>query len=129
MKTLYINEMWAEDDELFKKMKENYQSDNEQEFFEKLLYKQQWELSMANDILLHEDNNEDRIYIVRVYYEEYIVGNATHPADEVHVMNLSEALNLNLKEIGALDEDITLFAWLRRRDYAGIDYNQDIDYL
>ncbi len=44
------------------------------------------------------------------------------------VQNQIDALNLNLKEISVLDEDITLFEWLRRRDYAGITYDNDFDY-
>ncbi len=128
MKTSVINPL-GEDAELFARMKDNYQSDNEREFFEKLLYKEQWEMSMANDVLLAEWNNEDDIYIIRCYYDEYIVGRIGKGYGEEHVMNLSEALNLNLKEICVLDEDITLFEWLRRRDYAGLDYNHDIDYL
>ncbi len=120
--------MWRVDNELFARMKDNYQSDNEREFFEKLLYKQQWEDSLSNDLLLSENDNDDEIYIVREYCSEYVVGRFGKGYGEEHVMNLSEALNLNLKEIGALDEDITLFEWLRRRDYAGIDYNNDFDY-
>ncbi len=128
MKLRYINKMWTEDDELFEMMKGHYQSDNEREFFEKMLYKQQWECTIAHDLLLSEKDNDDDIYIIRIDCSEYVVGNVTNPADEVHVMNLSDALNLNLKAIRVLDEDITLFEWLRRRDYAGIDYNNDFDY-
>ncbi len=127
MKSTKINLMWEEDDNLFASMKDNYQSENEREFFEKILYKQQWECSLSNDLILSEKDNEDEIYIVRVYFEEYIVGKKGK-IEEEHVMNLSTALNLNLKEIGVLDESITLFEWLRRRDYVGVKYDNDFDY-
>ncbi len=129
MKAAKLNPVLGDEAELFVSMECNYQSDNEREFFEKLLYKQQWECSFSHDVLLSECNNEDEIYIVRCYFDEYKVGKNGKAADEVCVQNLHDALNLNLKEIGVLDEDIILFAWLRRRDYAGIDYNHNIDYL
>ncbi len=128
MKAAKLNPMMGDDAELFASMKDNYQSENEREFFEKMLYKQQWECSFSHDLLLSERDNEDEIYIVRCYFDEYIVGKNGKAADEVYVQNLIDALNLNLKKIGVLDEDITLFQWLRRRDYAGINYDNDFDY-
>lgn len=68
------NTLWTEDNALFKSMEEHYQSDNEREFFETLRYKQENVISISYDLILHEDNNEDRIYIVRCWYDEYIVG-------------------------------------------------------
>ncbi|MCD8210644.1 MAG: hypothetical protein LUC37_03745 [Prevotella sp.] len=75
-----------------------------------------------------ERDNEDGIYIVRIDYDDYVVGKKGKEGDEVHVMCLLTALELNLKEIGVLNEDITLFKWLRRRDYAGVNYDADYDY-
>ncbi len=129
MKLSFKNEMWVDDYELFAKMKDNYLSEKEREFFEKIFYKRQWECTIARDMLLLENDNEDKIYILRINCSEYIVGSAYNAKDEVHVMCLSEALNLNLKEIGAMDEDITLFQWLRQRNYAGINYENDHDYI
>ena len=42
-------------------------------------------------------------------------------------MYLAEALQLNLKEVGLLDRDITLFEWLRERDYKGVEYDHNYD--
>lgn len=75
---------------------------------------------------MSELNNEDRLYIVRCEYEEYIVGQE-FIAEEQHVMCLYDALNLNLKKTGLVDKDITLFEWLRQRDYAGIEYDHNYD--
>lgn len=115
-----------EDKALFESMVGHYQSDNEREFFEKLRYKQEHVMTCSNDLILDEDNNEDGIYIVRCWYEEYVVGQEK-VIEEQHVMYLAEALRLNLKEVGLLDRDITLFGWLRERDYKGVEYNHNYD--
>ena len=114
------------DVELFKYMKNHYQSDNEKEFFEKLQYKQENVLTVALDLILSERNNEDKLYIVRCEYSEYIVGQEV-VIEEQHVMCLSEALEINLKKVGLLNRDITLFQWLRERDYAGVEYDHNYD--
>lgn len=44
-------------------------------------------------------------------------------------MNLSVALNSNLKQLGMCEKDVTLFEWLRANDYEGIRYDRNIDYL
>ena len=115
-----------EDRALFERMKDNYQSENEKEFFEKLRHKQEKVFTVSNDLILHEFNNEDQLYIVRCEYEEYVVGSAIRREEE-HTMDLSEALAINLKEAGLLDRDITLFDWLRERDYAGVEYDHNYD--
>lgn len=118
----------SEDKALFESMVGHYQSDNEREFFERLQYKQENVMTSSNDLILHEDNNEDGIYIVRCWYEEYVVGQEK-VVEEQHVMCLAEALRLNLKETGLLDRDITIFEWLRERDYKGVEYDHNYDDL
>ncbi len=120
------NELIKEDKALFEYMETHYQSANEREFFEKLRYKEENVLTVANDLILSEKNNEDRLYIVRCIFEEYIVGKEGC-IEELHVMCLYDALKLNLKEGGFLDKDITLFQWLRARDYAGVEYDHNYD--
>lgn len=120
------NELFKEDKALFEYMKTHYQSVNEKEFFEKLRYKEENVLTVANDLILSEGNNADKLYIVRCIFEEYIVGKEGN-IEEQHVMCLDDALKLNLKEVGFLDKDITLFQWLRNRDYAGIEYDHNYD--
>ena len=114
------------DKALFESMVGHYQSDNEREFFENLRFKQENVFTVSHDLILHEDNNEDGLYIVRCEYEEYIVGQEK-VIEEQHVMFLAEALQLNLKEAGLLDRDITLFDWLRERDYKGVEYDHNYD--
>lgn len=126
---LYKHKLVAEDKALFESMVGHYQSENEREFFEKQRYKQEYVMTSSNDLLLHEDNNEDRIYIVRCWYEEYVVGGELYKRGEEHYMTLAEALSANLKDIGVLDRDITLFQWLRERDYKGVEYDHNFDDL
>ena len=120
--------MWDEDIALFRRMEGNYQSDREREFFEKLKYKEENVLTVSNDLLMSEYDNEDKIYIVREEYSEFVVGRED-VVDEQHYMNLSEALAANLRETGLLDRDITLFQWLRERDYKGVMYDHNYDEL
>lgn len=120
------NKLVKEDAELFEFIKSHYQSENEKEFFERLRYKQEYVLTVANDLILSERNNDDGLYIVRCIFEEYIVGQED-VTEEQHVMCLYDALNLNLKATGLLDRDITLFQWLRERDYAGVEYDHNYD--
>ena len=90
------NKLWPEDYELFASMEGHYTSENEKTFFEKVRYKMEFELAPSNDLLLSEIDNEEQIYLVRVDYDEFIVGHGTvgHYDEECHVMNLSEALNV-----------------------------------
>ena len=123
---MVTNRLTKEDIALFERMKGQYQSENEKEFFEKLRYKQEYVLTFSNDLILHERNNDEGIYIVRCIFEEYVVGQEK-VIEEQHVMDLSEALAINLKEAGLLDRDITLFEWLQERDYAGVEYDHNYD--
>lgn len=122
------HKLLKEDRELFERMEGQYRTAAESEFFKKIRYKQEYVMTSANDLILFEDNNPDGVYIVRCWYEEYVVGNGFSMAEE-HYMSLHEALSVNLKEIGVLDEDITLFDWLRKHDYAGVEYDHNYDDL
>ncbi len=123
------NELWEEDEQLFHTMRDKYQSPEEKEFFENLFERQTWDCAIIGDLLLHENDNEDKLYIVRNYFEEYIIGKEGSDKENVHVMNLTEALNTNLKDVGFLQEDITLWDWLRKRNYNGVRYDQNYDYI
>lgn len=126
-----INKLVKEDAELFAAMEGKYVSENEKEFFEKQKYKQINVFTFANDLVMWELDNEDLIYIVRCQYEEYIVGHGTEGCydEEFHSMCLYDALNVNLKELGFIDRDLTLWQWLRERDYKGVQYDHNYDDL
>jgi hypothetical protein len=105
-----------------------YKTQQEKIFFEKLKKKQLYEISTSNDIIVYECENDDTVYVVRVYYDEYIIGiaNSTKDDSEVHVLSLSEALNVNLEDLG-YSKDMTLFEWLRQCNYVYAKYNRNLD--
>lgn len=122
------NVLWDVDEQLFASMEGNYTSANEANFFKNLHFKQEYEPTLSNELLVSEYENDDEIYLVRVEYEEYLVGHGKYPSQkEVHVMNLSEALATRLKDVGS-DKDLSLLEWLRKRDYAGVRYNRNHDF-
>lgn len=129
MNKIMKHELLAEDKTLFEEMEAQYVSNNEKSFFENIRYKQESEISGLNDLLVSEYENPDEIYVVRKCYEEYVVGHGigTDGAQETHVMSLSEALNLNLKDLGYINRDLTLLDWLREGDYACVKYNRNYD--
>lgn len=125
------NKLWDADARLFESMKGNYRSANEENFFKNMQYKQEYECSALNDLLVSEYENADEIYIIREVYDEYVVGRGigTNGAYEEHVMCLSEALHLNLKDIGCADKDMTLWDWLRECDYTVVNYERNYDMI
>lgn len=125
------HKLWEKDIELFEKMKGNYVSDNEANFFKNIEYKQKYEITSLNDLLISEYENPDEIYLVRLYYEEYILGYKIDSDGEFeeHVMCLSDVLSLNLKVLGFIDRDLTLLEWLRETDYAYVNYNRNYDII
>ena len=125
------HKLWKQDIELFEKMKGNYVSENEANFFKNIEYKQQYEITSLNDLLISEYENPDEIYLVRLIYDEYILGYKIDSDGkyEEHVMCLSEVLSLNLKTLGFIDRDLTLLEWLRETDYAYVNYNRNYDII
>lgn len=123
------NRLWDVDIQMFNAMEGNYISVEEENFFRNLRFKQESEITLANDLLLSEYDNPEKIYIVREIYDEYVVGVEGLEELEIHVMNLHEALAIKLEDIGIIGTSLTLFEWLRRRNYHGIKYNRNYDYM
>ena len=122
------NKLWPVDSELFTAMKTDSITPEEFNFFQNMQFKQEHEPTLSNDLILSENDNPERIYIVREVYDEYVVECANHPENEVHVMNLSEALNINLSSIGVkTPKGATIGEWLRSINYKGISYNHNYD--
>lgn len=118
-----------EDINLFDGMKGKYSSQNEENFFKNMQFKEEYEITGLNDLLVSEYENNDEIYIVRQYYEEYVIGKGidSNGAQEVHTMTLAEALSLNLKDLEFIDRDISLLDWLRECDYHQVRYDRNYD--
>lgn len=125
---IHKNKLATEDVLLFNNMETNCTSANEENFFKNMKYKQEYEVTALNDLLVSEYENEDEIYIVRECYEEYVIGRGigTDGANELHVMTLSEALSIELSDIG-FGRNITLLEWLRESDYTYVNYNRNYD--
>lgn len=122
------NKLWPEDRKLFTVMRINSITPEEFNFFQNMQFKEEHEPTLSNDVILSENDNIERIYIVREGYDEYIVGCSNHAKSEVHVMNLTEALNINLSTIGVKDPKYeTIGEWLRSINYNGISYNHNYD--
>ncbi|MBP5722278.1 MAG: hypothetical protein J6X18_01655 [Bacteroidales bacterium] len=118
------------DEKLFSEMKNAYVSEKENEFFEKMQYKEEQESTFSNDVIVSEFENTDELYVVRRISHKYTLGKGMPEKRklEYFVDSLSDALQTNLKDIGILDENITLLEWLRKRDYAGVKYDGNNDY-
>ena len=119
-----INQLSQEDVQLFASMAESYQSEEERIFFETMKYKEEYELAFMNDLLLTEEDNEDKLYFIRIYADEYEIGLG---ATKKHFQSLADALQMNLSEIGMPASDCTFGQWLQRRNYKGIHYDRNIE--
>lgn len=106
-------------------------SKNEKEFFEKLRYKVLHETAFSNDVLMKDDENDDAIYIMRVGTDDIMVGhNLTVKGKEHEAVELAGvcfAMSYDLYDF--LGYHITLKEWLRKRDYQGIRYDRNNDYM
>lgn len=123
------HKLYNADKKLFASMKGHYHSVNEENFFKNIQYKEEYEPTALNDLLVSEYENDDEIYVVRMYNEEYVVGQGigTDGAREEHVMCLSDALSLNLKQLGYIKRDLALLDWLRECDYKVVNYERNYD--
>ena len=116
-------DMRQPDIELFTKHPSSEASPNEKRFFAEMKKKEEGEFAPSADLILSEDDNEDEIYIVRYYFDEYRIGRGQvneRWREETYVDTLTEALESDMYEL--LDRHITLLDWLREIDFKGIDY-------
>ncbi len=123
------NKLWDVDTKLFASMRKNSITPNEANFFKNMQFKEEYEPTLSNDLIISEHDNSDEIYLVRVEYDEYLLGHGTvdHRDEELHVMKLSEALAGNFKQVGDLDRDSTFWQWLRECDYKCVQYDHNYD--
>lgn len=121
------HKLWDEDVILFASIVGKYQSENEERFFKNMQNKEEYEPTALNDLIVSENENKDEIYMVRMYNEEYVIGHGvgSDGANEVHAMCLSEALALNLKLLGFIERNLTLWQWLRECDYSVVNYKRN----
>ena len=95
---IMINEkhkLWDADAKLFASMKGNYQSNNEENFFKTMQYKQECETTALNELLVSEYENPDEIKslresrsdVIRAIMEPWI------PVEQIEFTELARALN------------------------------------
>lgn len=105
-------------------------SDKEREFFEKLRHKFLYEPAYTNDVLMHDEDNEDGLYILRIVTDEIMIGKYDKglcmEISPIEIGGLFPALEEDLYEY--LGRHITLLDWLRARDYRGIRYDANNDF-
>lgn len=79
---------------------------------------------------MHEKNNEDGLYILRVGTDDIMIGrNLEEPGEKtspVEISGLFAALEEDIKEY--VGRHINLLEWLRERDCRGIRYDANNDY-
>lgn len=119
-----VNQLSPEDIQLFSSMAGHYQTEEERIFFETLKYKEEYELATMNELLLIEEDNEDNLYFIRIYADEYEIGLG---ATKEHFQSLADALQMRLSEIGMPANDCTFGQWLQQRNYKGIHYDRNIE--
>ena len=121
----------TEDANLFKNMEGKYVSEEEKEFFERMKFKIEFEPAPANDLIMSNRNNDDGIYIVRCYDYEFRIGCmiGEECKEEFYAMDFHDALYVNLRDCGLLNESLTLHEWLRKRNYKGVEYNHNFDLI
>ena len=119
-----VNQLSQEDVQLFSSMNGHYRSENERVFFETMKEKEETDNAFEDgwDVLLREEDNEENVFFYRESYDWYML----ERVDENHNY-VEEFCGLaNVLAAPASKWDLgegTILDWLRRRDYAGIRYD------
>lgn len=134
MKKEYRIEDWedlSDTPEEFDAAIKNALTPNEKEFFEKLRFKELNETAASNDVLMNEADNTDGLYILRIGSDGILIGrNISDPKETTtpeEYAGIFLALQQDISQF--VGRHVTLLEWLRQRDFKGIKYNQNNDYL
>lgn len=118
------NEQMKEDDiNLFNLMLSQNISNKERDFFQHMKEKEEGEFAPSADILIDEHDNNDEIYFIRYYYEEYKIGHGLpgkRCVKAIYHDNLNETLKSDLFPL--IGKHITFLDWLRENNFNGINY-------
>ncbi len=125
------NELWPQDEALFSAVEKSSASESERHFFDKMYVKMLDENTPWPETLVWEHDNPDNLYLLRHGYDEFMLGKGTNREEwqdnEIHTMNLSDVLSVNLQEAKLLDRDITFLQWLRENDFSCVKYDHEND--
>jgi len=114
-------EMVTEDILLFKEVLSSDLPINERIFFEKMKAKEEGEYAPSADLIMHEKDNDYKIFVVRYFFDEYKIGRMELGRESIYVFSLNDAIHADMYCL--IDEHITFIEWLRRIDFKGINYN------
>ena len=128
MRKLDLNDehLPVEDKNLYERMQGHFVSDKEKEFFEEMICKEIYDYPVSTfDVFVHEDNNEEKLFIQKMYVAEYEIGvyptkNTYHKLDYVP-MCLSELMVVDLFPL--LGRHISVLEWLREKNYECVRYD------
>lgn len=93
-------------------------------FFEKMREKERGEFAPSADLILDERSNEDEIFIVRYYFNEYKLGKGLvghRHQESIYEDTLAALMQTSMAPF--IQEDITLLEWLVRTDFKGIKFD------
>ncbi len=125
------NELWPQDEAFFSTIEKGSISASEEHFLRKIRSKMLDENAPWPETLVWEHDNSDHLYLLRQGYDEFMLGKGMSPIEwqrtEIHTMNLSDVLAINLKEAGLLDKDLTFLQWLRENNFSCVRYNHEND--
>ena len=123
-------ELFFEDDDpqeedltLLNRQPKEGESIPEKKFWEEMKKKVLGEFAPSGDLLLSEHDNEDEIYLVRYYFHEFRIGRGTvneRTREAIYTDSFAEALEADMFPL--IDRHISLFDWLKQRDFKNIDY-------
>lgn len=121
------NELWPQDKALFSKVEKENLPESEKLFFQEMKKKMLDENAPWPETLVWEHDNQDRLYLLRQGYDEFMLGKGTSREEwqgsEIHAMNLSDVLSINLKKAKLIDRDMTLLQWLEENDFSCVRYD------
>ena len=117
------------DETLFAEISSRDVSEAEREFFSKLEWKEQYESAYANELLVSEKDNEDRLFLLRRYFDVYLIGRVSTEGvyKQVEFSHLADALECRLDVTFGLSESLTLLEWLRMYDFKFVRYDRNYD--
>lgn len=106
------------DRRLYDSMQGNYTSEAEHAFFEAQHQKALHPIGGC-EVLVRAEDNPDGIWLIHCLATEYEIGLTVSSGltQEIHTMSLAELLDINLRDAGFLNRDISVLDWLREHDF------------
>lgn len=119
----YENEEMPEENiKMFEEAVAKNLSGEERFFYERMREKETGEFAPSADLLIDEDDNADRLFLVGYYFSEWRLGQADgRRLKAVYSESLSELLSTDL--FPYLDRHMTVLEWLREHKFLCVRYN------